>query len=158
MKAMVNPRRFREVIDYVAVGVAVITVDSGGVTHAAPAAGVSFVQAELPMIVVTLDRSAPVCQAVCIERRFALSVLACDQADVLGEVLAADTTSTTIARPAGGYGDDLPFVEGAAAHLDCRVVNWMGAFSHRVILAELQAAETFDRGALVCFRGELTTL
>jgi flavin reductase (DIM6/NTAB) family NADH-FMN oxidoreductase RutF len=156
MKATVNPRRFREVIDYVAVGVAVITVDDGAVTHAAAAAGVSFVQAELPMIVVTLDRSAPVCQAVCTERRFGLSVLACDQADVLGEVLATDATCTSIARPAGG--EELPFVEGAAAHLDCRVVNWMGAFSHRVILAELQAAETFDRGALVCFRGELTTL
>jgi flavin reductase (DIM6/NTAB) family NADH-FMN oxidoreductase RutF len=156
MKASVNPRRFREVIDYVAVGVAVITVDDGAVTYAAPAAGVSFVPAELPMLVVTLDRSAPVCQAVCIERRFALSVLACDQADVLGEVLGTDGMSTSIARPAGG--EDLPFVRGAAAHLDCRVVNWMGAFSHRVILAELQAAETFDRGALVRFRGELTTL
>ncbi|MFP4310997.1 MAG: flavin reductase family protein [Nitriliruptoraceae bacterium] len=157
----VTPASFRAALGSFPTGVTVMTAVVDGVPHGMTANAVSSVSLEPPMVLVCVDRTAHMASVVEHAGRFALSILAADQAAL----------STHFADPARGLGPHefdgvevvtgrlgVPLVAGAVAHLECDVDRVVPAGDHLVVLGAVQALDTSTRAPLAYLRGRYGTV
>lgn len=152
---------FRAALGSFPTGVTVMTAEVDHVPHGMTANAVSSVSLEPAMVLVCVDRAAHMATVVQGSMRFALSILAEDQADL----------STHFADPARGLGPHefdgievergtlgLPLLAGAVTHLECEVDRIVPAGDHLVVLGNVAALDTSTRAPLAYLRGQYGTI
>jgi flavin reductase (DIM6/NTAB) family NADH-FMN oxidoreductase RutF len=148
---------FRDVIGHFASGVTIITTRHADADYGVTVNAVSSLSLEPPMLLVCLNRASRTQQAIEKSRSFAVNILNESQ----GELAVRFATS----RPDKFSGVDLrygelgnPLVDGALAHLECRVIDEASGGTHAVFLAGVQRAERFEGAPLAYFRGRFGRL
>ncbi|GAB3615584.1 hypothetical protein GCM10027416_01410 [Okibacterium endophyticum] len=147
-----TPTQFQEAMAHFASGVTVITTRVDGVDFGTTASAVSSVANEPPMLMVCLRRDSAGAGAIEKAQVFAVNVLAEDQVGLAGRfaVKAPDKyTGVDIRRGV----DDVPLLEGALAHLACRVSDIVDAATHRIFIAHVVTATASPGRPLTYFRG-----
>ncbi len=157
----VTPASFRAALGSFPTGVTIMTAEVDGVPHGMTANAVSSVSLEPAMVLVCVDRAAHMAGVVQRSGRFALSVLAGDQAAV----------STHFADPARGLGVEefdpvevemgalgLPLIAGAVTSLECEIDRIVPAGDHLVVLGTVLALDTSTRQPLAYLRGAYGTV
>jgi flavin reductase (DIM6/NTAB) family NADH-FMN oxidoreductase RutF len=152
----VTPAAFRAALGSFVTGVAVMSTEVDGVPHGMTANAVTSVSLEPPMVLVCVDRTAHMASVVERSGRFALSVLAADQADL----------STRFADPSRGLGArefdgvevqqgsaGVPLLAGAVAHIECEVDRIVPAGDHLVVLGAVVALHSTPGEPLAYLRG-----
>ena len=151
-----TPNAFRRTVSRFATGVTVMTTVSDGGPHGMTANAVSSVSLDPLLVLVCVERSTVMIDAVQEAGFFALSVLAAAQADL----------SEHFADPARPMGQDqfegvgvhagvtgAPFLDGAVAAIDCRVWATYDGGDHLIVVGEVVDLEVGDDAdALVYFR------
>jgi flavin reductase (DIM6/NTAB) family NADH-FMN oxidoreductase RutF len=152
----VDRAAFRAALGSFPTGVAVMTSEVDGVPHGMTANAVSSVSLDPPMVLVCVDRTAHMAAVVERAGRFALSILAADQAEL----------STRFADPARGLGarefegltvergtTHVPLLPGAVAHIECEVGRIVPAGDHLVVLGDVVALDSTADAPLAYLRG-----
>jgi flavin reductase (DIM6/NTAB) family NADH-FMN oxidoreductase RutF/DNA-binding GntR family transcriptional regulator len=148
---------FRDVIGHFASGVTVITALHDDTPHGTTASAVSSLSLEPPMLLVCLNRTSATGRAVTGAGRFAVNILAEEQADeAMRFATKGDDKFRGLALTPGAHGE--PLLGDALATLECRVVEEVAGGTHSVYLAEVDLASARTGAPLAYFRGQFGRL
>jgi N-acetyl-1-D-myo-inositol-2-amino-2-deoxy-alpha-D-glucopyranoside deacetylase len=153
-----SPDAFRAAMGRFLTGVAVMTTEVDGAPHGMTANAISSVSLTPPLVLVCVERTAHMADAVAAAGRFALSFLSEDQAALSdrfadpsrgeGEVEFAGVEYRTAATGAR-------VLAGVTGFVDCRVASITVAGDHLIVVGEVVALGTGGEAAapLAYFRG-----
>lgn len=143
---------YRDVLSQLATGVAVLTVNYGGVIHGITVNAFCYLSHEPSLVLVCIKQDSYFLSLIERSRSFGVNILA-----ETGEPLARHFASRTSTRflniayrlsPAG-----IPLLQEALATIECRVVNQYPGGDHSIVTGEIFNAEVVEYSQpLVYFR------
>jgi flavin reductase (DIM6/NTAB) family NADH-FMN oxidoreductase RutF len=147
-------RELRQVMGRFATGVTVVTTTDGDTIHGMTANAFMSVSLHPPLVLVSLGRCR-MGEMLPRTGRYGVSVLAHDQ-----EHLAAHFAAQRVSRvePTFAWHDGLPLLDGALAHLGCRVVDVHPAGDHVLWIGEVEHLRYRDAEPLLFYTGRFGTL
>ncbi|MFH5821165.1 flavin reductase family protein [Georgenia sp. AZ-5] len=153
--ATVEPRGFRTALSRFASGVIVMTATSPqGDVHGMTASSFLSVSLDPPLVLVSVDRRTRMHDFLGPVDHYGVSVLAHDQQDVAGHFAG---------RPCGlvprfVWRDGVPLLDGALAHLTCRMYDRHTAGDHTLFIGEVRTLNYDDGAPLIFFSGAFDRL
>ena len=147
-------REFRQVMGRFATGVTVVTTVERDVVHGMTANGFLSVSLRPPLVLVSLGRCR-MNEMLPRSGRYGVSMLAHDQLHFAAHFAAQKTSPV---EPTFVWQDGLPLLDGALAHLGCRVVDVHRAGDHVLWIGEVQYIDHRDDEPLLFYTGRFGTL
>ncbi|MGH3261356.1 MAG: flavin reductase family protein [Trebonia sp.] len=144
----------REVMGRFATGVTVVTTTHRSTIHGMTANAFLSVSLRPPLVLVSLGRCR-MSEMLPRTRRYGISVLACDQ-EHLAAHFAGQAPSPV--EPTFVWENDLPLLDGALAHVGCRVVDFHRAGDHVLWIGEVEHLSHRDGEPLLFYTGRFGTL
>ena len=149
---MLDSAVFRNVIARFASGVGVVTTSHDGRDWGMTASAICSVSLDPPTVLICANRMAPSGNAFSAARHFAINILGSEQrwiAEKFARPMPNKFNDVEFRR--GGAGD--PLLVNCLATLECQVVEEVTVGSHRVLIADVLAADAFDVQPLAYYRG-----
>ena len=151
----VDPGEFRRVCGQFATGVTVVTALDRGGPRGMTANSFSSVSLDPPMVMVAVGRQRSLHRLLKVGRRFAVNVLGA------GQVELADRFAGRGDVRRDRFGavrhwltpDGLPLLEGALAHVVCRLAAVYPAGDHDLFVGEADEVRSWPGAPLVFFAG-----
>ncbi|HKO28786.1 MAG TPA: flavin reductase family protein [Solirubrobacteraceae bacterium] len=147
-------REFRQVMGRFATGVTVVTTVERNTVHGMTANGFLSVSLRPPLVLVSLGRCR-MNEMLPRSGRYGVSMLAHDQQHFAAHFAAQKSSPV---EPTFMWQDGLPLLEGALAHLGCRVVDVHRAGDHVLWIGEVQYIDHRDDEPLLFYTGRFGTL
>jgi flavin reductase (DIM6/NTAB) family NADH-FMN oxidoreductase RutF len=147
-------REFRQVMGRFATGVTVVTTVERQTIHGMTANGFLSVSLRPPLVLVSLGRCR-MSEMLPRSGRYGVSVLAHDQQHFAAH-FAAQRPSPV--EPTFVWQNGLPLLEGALAHLACRVVDVHRAGDHVLWIGEIEYLDHRDDEPLLFYTGRFGTM
>jgi flavin reductase (DIM6/NTAB) family NADH-FMN oxidoreductase RutF len=147
-------RELRQVMGRFATGVTVVTTTHRDTIHGMTANAFLSVSLRPPLVLVSLGRCR-MSEMLPRTGRYGVSVLASDQ-----EHFAAHFAGQRVSPvdPEFAWHKDLPLLDGALAHVGCRVVDVHSAGDHVLWIGEVEHLSHRDGEPLLFYRGRFGTL
>ncbi|WP_412517907.1 flavin reductase family protein [Actinomadura madurae] len=140
----VDPARFRRALALHAAGVVIVTARSGGAPAGLTATSFSSVSLDPPLVSFYVDRASTTWPAIRAADRFAVNILAGDQA-ALASRFARRGVDRFTAPTAWHAGEDgVPLLDGVCAHLHCVPHTVMDIGDHILVVGLVTRAEPRD--------------
>lgn len=148
------PMRLRRAMGRFATGVTVVTTAQRDSVHGMTANGVMSVSLDPPLVVVSLG-DCKMDDLLPRTRRYGISVLGAEQ-----EALARHFAGRPVEEvaPRFTWWRELPFVEGALAHVGCHVEAIHEAGDHRLWIGRVEYMEYRDGEPLIFYAGKFDRL
>jgi|SRR5579862_262153 len=131
---------FREALGRFASGITVLTTrDAAGGDHGMTVSAFSSLSLDPPLVLACIGHDATIAAAVRAAEYTGISVLAEEQQEISRRFADSDTdrfAGIPLVRGAGG----VALLEGALAHLECRIVARHENGDHTIVVAEVLAA------------------
>ncbi len=147
-------RELRTVMGRFATGVTVITTAHRNTIHGMTANAFLSVSLRPPLVLVSLGRCR-MGEMLPRTKRYGVSVLAHDQKHLAAHFAAQKESPTP---PEFTFHDDVPLLEGALAHLVCRVVDVHPAGDHELWIGEVEHLYERDGEPLLFYTGRFGTV
>jgi flavin reductase (DIM6/NTAB) family NADH-FMN oxidoreductase RutF len=147
-------RELRKVMGRFATGVTVITTIDRDTIHGMTANAFLSVSLRPPLVLVSLGRCR-MNEMLPRTGRYGVSVLACDQEEFAAHFAAQRTAPN---EPQFVWHGGLPLLDGALAHLVCRVVDIHPAGDHVLWIGEVEHLHHRDGEPLLFYTGRFGTL
>ena len=134
-------------------GVTVVTLNTKeDHPHGITVSAFSSLSLEPPLVLICIDKRASVHDLLSEGSHFAVNILAADQ-----ELASRRFASKDDDRFGGiGYKEGItgsPLLDGALAHIECRVAHSYPGGDHTIIVGEVEATSVADGKPLAYFRG-----
>jgi flavin reductase (DIM6/NTAB) family NADH-FMN oxidoreductase RutF len=143
----------RRVMSHFATGVTIVTTHDGqGRCYGLTANAVCSVSLEPPLVLVCVDKRAESHPAFQLSQAFVVNILEEGQEE-LSRRFAVSGGEKFVGLPCRNGGTGTPILEGALAHVECRVVAVHEAGDHTIYIGEVESAESQDGEPLLFFRG-----
>jgi flavin reductase (DIM6/NTAB) family NADH-FMN oxidoreductase RutF len=141
---------FRETLSRVPSPVTIVTTLADGRAHGTTVSAFTSLSAEPPLVLVALDRNSDLLELLHRVERFAVNLLACDQADIGVDCAkkGEDKLSSVRWRPEEG----LPRIEDAAAWLVCEIEQILPGGDHEIVIGLVTGCDTGVDDPLVYHR------
>lgn len=153
----VTSKAYRDVIGCFATGVTVITTRDEDRRFGTTASAVSSLSLEPPMLLICMNRESETGRAIAQTGRFVVNILAEDQDHLATQFARKDPDKFQgVAITPGQHGE--PMLNGALAHLECRVTEQVLGGTHTVYLGEVDRASGRNGTPLAYFRGQFGRL
>ena len=150
----VSLEQFRKTLGQWASGVTIVTARQGERVHGMTVSAFCSVSLDPPLVLVCADKTSDTHGVIREVGVFAVSLLAQGQEELSNRFAREgdeDRRFEGLECRAGATG--CPHIPGAAAALDCRVVQAVDAGDHVVYIGEVMEASAFDRPPLLYFGG-----
>jgi flavin reductase (DIM6/NTAB) family NADH-FMN oxidoreductase RutF len=147
-------REFRQVMGRFATGVTVVTTVEKETVHGMTANGFLSVSLRPPLVLVSLGR-CKMNEMLPRSGRYGVSVLSHEQQHFAAH-FAAQRTSPV--EPSFTWHDGIPLLDGALAHLVCRVVDVHRAGDHVLWIGEVEHLDHRDDEPLLFYTGRFGTM
>ncbi len=147
-------RELRTVMGKFATGVTVITTMHRGTIHGMTANGFLSVSLRPPLVLVSLGRCR-MGEMLPRTKRYGVSVLGHDQKHFAAHFAAQKESPTP---PEFSFHDNVPLLDGALAHLVCRVVDVHTAGDHELWIGEIEHLHERDGEPLLFYTGKFWTV
>jgi flavin reductase (DIM6/NTAB) family NADH-FMN oxidoreductase RutF len=147
-------REFRQVMGRFATGVTVVTTVERDIVHGMTANGFLSVSLRPPLVLVSLGRCR-MNEMLPRSGRYGISVLSHDQQHFAAH-FAAQRPSPV--EPTFTWQNGLPLLEGALAHLVCRVADVHRAGDHVLWIGEVEYLDHRDAEPLLFYTGRFGTI
>jgi flavin reductase (DIM6/NTAB) family NADH-FMN oxidoreductase RutF/DNA-binding GntR family transcriptional regulator len=143
---------FRAVMGRFASGVTIVSTREAGENYGATASAFTSLSLEPPMVLACLFRGAATEAAIRRSRRFGVSILRDDQ-QVIAERFASRHPDrfASIDHRHGELG--VPLLDGALAHVECRVTETVIGGTHTVFIGTASSAARYEGRPLAYFGG-----
>jgi flavin reductase (DIM6/NTAB) family NADH-FMN oxidoreductase RutF len=146
----------RRVMSHFATGVTVVTTHDGqGRCYGLTANAVCSVSLDPPLILVCVDKRAESHPAFELSQAFVVNILGEGQEEI-SQRFAVSGGEKFVGLACRNGGTGAPILDGALAHVECRVVAAHEAGDHTIYVGEVESAETADTAEgrpLLFFRG-----
>lgn len=146
----------RRVMSHFATGVTVVTTHDGqGRCYGLTANAVCSVSLDPPLILVCVDKCAESHPAFELSQAFVVNILGEGQEEI-SQRFAVSGGEKFVGLACRNGGTGAPILDGALAHVECRVVAAHEAGDHTIYVGEVESAETAataDGRPLLFFRG-----
>jgi flavin reductase (DIM6/NTAB) family NADH-FMN oxidoreductase RutF len=143
------PARLRKAMGRFATGVTVVTTAQRDQVHGMTANGVMSVSLDPPLVVVSLGESR-MDALLPTTRRYAISVLGAEQEELAMHFAGRPVEDLA---PRFTWWKELPFIDGALAHVGCRVEAIHQAGDHRLWIGRVEHMEYRDGDPLLFYAG-----
>jgi flavin reductase (DIM6/NTAB) family NADH-FMN oxidoreductase RutF len=147
-------QEFRQVMGRFATGVTVVTTVERGAAHGMTANGFLSVSLRPPLVLVSLGR-CKMNELLPRSGRYGVSVLSHDQHHFAGHFAAQKASPV---EPTFTWQDGVPLLEGAIAHLVCRVADVHRAGDHVLWIGEVEYLAHREDEPLLFYTGRFGTL
>jgi flavin reductase (DIM6/NTAB) family NADH-FMN oxidoreductase RutF len=149
----IERNELRRVMGHFATGVTVITTFSKeGKLHGLTANAVSSLSLEPPLLIICVDKKAESYASFEESRVFTVNILAEDQEDISRRfAVSGGEKFEGVAFRRGANG--APILNGALAHLECKLHAVFDGGDHTIYLGLIEEAETREARPLLFFRG-----
>src|SRR6202020_1318473 len=147
-------KAFRQVMGRFATGVTVVTTVERDTVHGMTANGFLSVSLRPPLVLVSLGRCR-MNEMLPRSGRYGVSVLSHDQHHFAGHFAAQKASPV---EPTFTWQDGVPLLEGAIAHLVCRVADVHRAGDHVLWIGEVEYLAHREDEALLFYTGRFCTL
>jgi flavin reductase (DIM6/NTAB) family NADH-FMN oxidoreductase RutF len=147
-------RELRQVMGRFATGVTVVTTTHRDTIHGMTANAFLSVSLRPPLVLVSLGRCR-MSEMLPRTGRYGVSVLACDQEDFAAHFAGQRISPVD---PQFVWHKDLPLLDGALAHIGCRVVDVHAAGDHVLWIGEVEHLHHRDGEPLLFYTGRFGTL
>jgi flavin reductase (DIM6/NTAB) family NADH-FMN oxidoreductase RutF len=147
-------RELRTVMGRFATGVTVITTSHRNTIHGMTANAFLSVSLRPPLVLVSLGRCR-MGEMLPHTKRYGVSVLAHDQKHLAAHFAGQKHSPTP---PEFTFHDNVPLLEGALAHLVCRVVDVHTAGDHELWIGEIEHLHERDGEPLLFYTGRFATV
>ena len=144
----------RKVMGHFATGVTVVTThDGAGRCYGLTANAVCSVSLDPPLVLVCVDKRAESHPAFGLSQAFVVNILA-DEQEQMSRHFAVSGGDKFVDLSCRNGGTGAPILEGALAHVECRVVATHDAGDHTIYIGEVESADSRDGHPLLFFRGK----
>jgi flavin reductase (DIM6/NTAB) family NADH-FMN oxidoreductase RutF len=141
---------FRRTLGMFATGVTVLTTRAGESVHGMTANAFMSVSLKPPLVLVSIDRRARLCNMLHEGIRFGVNVLEASQSILSDHFAGREVAGAE--EPRFELVHDTPLVEGALAHLVCRVLRSYWGGDHSLFLGQVEYAH-YGEGEPLLFHG-----
>jgi flavin reductase (DIM6/NTAB) family NADH-FMN oxidoreductase RutF len=149
-----DQNELRRVMGHFATGVTVVTThDGAGRCYGLTANAVCSVSLDPPLILVCVDKRAESHPAFGLSQAFVVNILAAGQEE-MSRHFAVSGGDKFVDLPCRNGGTGAPILDGALAHVECRVVATYDAGDHTIYIGEVESAEGREGHPLLFFRGK----
>jgi flavin reductase (DIM6/NTAB) family NADH-FMN oxidoreductase RutF len=143
----------RRVMGHFTTGVTVVTTHDGkGRCYGLTANAVCSVSLDPPLVLVCVDKRAESHPAFELSQAFVVNILAEGQEE-LSRRFAVSGGEKFIGLPCRAGGTGTPILEGALAHVECRIVAAHDAGDHTIYIGEVEGGDVGTGDPLLFFRG-----
>jgi len=143
----------RRVMGHFATGVTIVTThDTEGRCYGLTANAVTSVSLDPPLVLVCVDKRAESYPAFDLSQVFVVNILG-EHQEELSRRFAVSGGDKFVDLPCRNGGTGAPIIEGALAHVECRVVATHDAGDHTIYVGEVESADAVDGHPLLFFRG-----
>ena len=153
---MIDADTFRSVLGRFACGITIVTArDENGRDHGMTVSAFCSLSLEPPLVLLCVDQGASMYDLLRDHPSFGISILSSAQ-EAYSRRFADRKTERSerfdgIAYTRGTNG--VVLLDGALAHLECRVIDHHDTGDHTILVAEVDRAEALDGRPLLYFRG-----
>jgi flavin reductase (DIM6/NTAB) family NADH-FMN oxidoreductase RutF len=154
---MIDPSLFRSVLGRFASGVTVLTTRAGDEDHGMTASAFCSVSLSPPLVLACIDEAASMMEPLRSAEHLGISVLSEGQEELsrrFAEIEGDRFEGVGFRR--GNTG--VALLDGALAHLECRIVARHPAGDHVIYVAEVLDARAFDARPLIYYRSGYAVL
>jgi flavin reductase (DIM6/NTAB) family NADH-FMN oxidoreductase RutF len=141
---------FRETLSRVPSPVTIVTTLADGRAHGTTVSAFTSLSADPPLVLVALDRRSDLLELLREVPRFAVNLLASDQADI--GLDCAKKGEDKLASVSWRSEDGLPRIENAAAWLVCEVDQILPGGDHEIVIGLVTSCDTGADEPLVYHR------
>jgi 3-hydroxy-9,10-secoandrosta-1,3,5(10)-triene-9,17-dione monooxygenase reductase component len=154
----VDPKALREALGTFTTGVVVVTsVGEGGAPVGLTINSFNSVSLDPPLVLWSLALKAPSLTAFRRHDHFGVNILAADQQDLCMTFAKPAENKFAGVKHEKGMGD-VPLLDGATAHLECRTVARYPGGDHEIYVGHVLSLKSFDHEPLVFHRGTFREL
>lgn len=149
----IERNELRRVMGHFATGVTVITtLAKDGKLHGLTANAVSSLSLDPPLLIICVDKKAESYSCFEDSKVFTVNILADDQEDLSRRfAVSGGEKFEGVAYRRGANG--APILQGALAHLECKLYAAYDGGDHTIYLGQIDEAETREGKPLLFFRG-----
>ncbi len=153
----VSKDEFRLALRNFASGITVVTTTSAGQQFGITVSAFTSVSLEPPLILVCIDKRASIHDHLAEGAAFAVNILAADQQDLSQRFASkVEDRFANVATTTDANGS--PLLDGALAHLQCRVVQAYAGGDHTICVGEVEATSVKQGKPLAYFDGQYAYL
>jgi flavin reductase (DIM6/NTAB) family NADH-FMN oxidoreductase RutF len=147
----IDEARFKLAMSHFASGVTIVTTEHGGKPYGMTVASFASLSLRPPLVLVCIEKSVKTHDAISAARKFGVSILAEDQADVSGRFASKSDdkfTGTDVTR--GSLG--IPLISGATCTIECHLQNELPGGDHTIFVGEVVEIQTEEKAPLIYYR------
>ena len=142
---------FKAAMSHFASGVTIVTTEHGGRPYGMTVASFASLSLRPPLVLVCIEKSVKTHDAIVAARKFGVSILGADQADISTRFASrSDDKFSGIDVKRGELG--VPLIAGALTTLECSVHDQLPGGDHSIFVGEVVRAATRDGVPLLYFR------
>lgn len=147
----VDDAQFKAAMSHFASGVTVVTTEHGGRPYGMTVASFASLSLHPPLVLVCIERSVKSHEAIAASKKFGVSILGAEQADVSARFAArSDDKFSGVAVSRGETG--VPLLEGALCTIECTVRDQLPGGDHSIFVGEVVAVRVREGAPLLYFR------
>ena len=154
-QARADPREFRKALGRFASGVTVITTVHEGSTYGMTANAFVSVSLDPPLVLVSVDNRSTMHKILPRSKRYGVSILSDKQQDLSKHFAGRRKEGIEIPFV---LRHDMPLLDGATAHLVCRVVDEHPAGDHTLYIGHVEYLAYEDGAPLLFYTGTYRNL
>lgn len=147
----IDEAQFKLAMSHFASGVTIVTTEHEGVSYGLTVASFASLSLHPPLVLICISKSSSSHDPIVNSRKFGVSILASDQAEISGRFAArgGDKFAGLDVRR-GELG--VPLIGGALTTLECRVHQRFDGGDHSIFIGEVVDAQTREGAPLLYFR------
>jgi flavin reductase (DIM6/NTAB) family NADH-FMN oxidoreductase RutF len=143
--------RFKLAMSHFASGVTIVTTEHEGVPYGMTVASFASLSLRPPLVLVCIDKSVKSHEAIMASRRFGVSILAEEQAELSNRFASKlEDKFAGVAVRRGALG--VPLIEHALCNIECRVTGQLPGGDHTIFVGETVEVHTTERKPLLYYR------
>jgi flavin reductase (DIM6/NTAB) family NADH-FMN oxidoreductase RutF len=147
----IDEAAFRQAMSHFASGVTIVTTEHGGRPFGMTVASFASLSLRPPLVLVCIEKSVKTHDAIAAARKFGVSILGADQADISSRFASKSEDKFTGVELAESE-LDVPLIAGALTTLECSVRDQLPGGDHSIFVGEVERAITREGDPLLYFR------
>ncbi len=151
----IDPREFRNTLGRFATGITVATTVHEGEIHGMTANSFCSVSMDPPLVAIAADHGTVWHEKVSQSRRYGISVLSAEQGDLSNHFAGKPQEDLEVPFV---WQSEVALLDGAIAHLVCRVVDPHPAGDHTLHIGQVEYTDYRDGNPLLFYTGSYEKL
>jgi flavin reductase (DIM6/NTAB) family NADH-FMN oxidoreductase RutF len=149
---MIDDADFKRAMSHFVSGVTIVTTEHEGVSFGMTVASFASLSLRPPLVLVCIEKNVKSHAAISESRRFGVSFLGADQADLSNRFASRIEDKFAGVAVHRGVSTGIPLIDGAIAAIECELRDELPGGDHTIFVGEVVAVESGEGSPLVYFR------